>query len=97
MLTIPRRKFIEKIVTSPEGIDFKVVFLVYEEGGKIKGKIVSATPITSVDTESLIALPGNVDAVLHELILSTFTKESISPYIDFNFFVSQPTRAPSIV
>lgn len=87
---------VEKIITSPDGIEFKVVFLVYEEGGKIKGKIVSATPLASTaKAETVIALPGKVEAVLHELVRSTFTKESISPYIDFNFFVSQPTRAPN--
>lgn len=98
MLSIPRKKFIEKIITSPEGIDFRVVFLVYEEEGKIKAKVVSAAPIASViKNEQIIALPGKTEKILHEIIYSTFEKEKVSPYTDFTFFVSQPTRAPSLV
>ena len=98
MLTTPRSQFVEKIITSPQGIDFRVVFLVYEENGAIKGKIVSATPVSSsvsLGHIEVISLPGHIFSQVFEFVRSTFTKEIVSPYTDLSFFVSQPTRAPS--
>jgi len=102
MLTT-RSKIVEKILHSPEGVAFKVLFLVYEECGEVKAKIVSATAISigqqASQQEDVISLPYTQTKLKeYELIKSTFIEAQVSPYFDLlSFFVSQPTRAPARV
>ena len=56
MLVKSQYQIVEKIILSPEGIHFKAVFLVYQQGGKIKAKLVSATPIDATELGSAIAM-----------------------------------------
>jgi hypothetical protein len=99
MLIAPRTKFVEKIITSPEGVDFKVLFLVYEEAGRLKAKVISAVPVneSSVKTETILALPTStqfkkaIDSVIQEV------SEKIipSPYNSILYFNCTIPRAPA--
>ncbi len=99
MLTTPRSQFVEKIITSPEGIDFKVVFLVYEENGKVKGHFVSATPVSApaqAADEHILALGGKIEKNLFFQIFEKIEKKVIpSPYSSLLYFKGSIPRAPA--
>ncbi|MEI6478966.1 MAG: hypothetical protein WCO18_01595 [bacterium] len=99
MLIVPRTKFVEKIITSQEGVDFKVLFLVYEEAGRIKAKVISAIPV-SVNLskkESPIALPNfsQFKRVIEEVIVEKTSKIIPSPYNSILYFNCTIPRAPA--
>ena len=56
MLVKSQYQIVEKIIVSPEGVHFKAVFLVYQQGGKIKAKLISATPINSAELGNTVAM-----------------------------------------
>jgi hypothetical protein len=97
MLTpLSRSQFVTKILTSPTGEQFKVVFLVALVNGEVKAQVVSATPVEISQAAAPLCLPC---VKSHENFV-TFTsapKAAPSPfYNELFFFNSQPTRAPSI-
>lgn len=47
------------------------------------------------ETEKVLAISGDVLKTIFKIVKSTFTEAKVSPYTDFSFFVSQPTRAPA--
>lgn len=87
-------KFVEKLITSRNGEVFKVVFCVSLVDGQIKATVVSATPV--IEKAEVSLLP-----ILNKKQVSTFVKEIVlndlivSPFFNLEFFMSQPTRAPS--
>jgi hypothetical protein len=101
MLTTYRPNFIEQIFTDLSGRQFRLVFLVSNVDGKLKGHLVSAEPVSakarlrgSVE-ESVFLLPivcPQTKTVTE--YISSFTP-IVSPYNELFFFTSQPTRAPS--
>lgn len=94
-MLIARSKIVEKIVRNGLGVEFKVVFLVYEEAGQIRGKIISATPVDSVTVEPiLLEVAKKCDGTCFEIL----NEEPIaSPYFsDLEIFLShQKTRGPN--
>ena len=99
MLVAPRTKFVEKIITSPEGVDFKVLFLVYEEAGRLKAKIISAVPVSesSVKNETFLALPTSAQfkKVINSVIREVNQKIIPSPYNSILYFNCTIPRAPA--
>ncbi len=97
MLTTPRAQLIEKMITSAEGIVFKAVFLVYEEEGRMKARLVQAVPVSKKAQPVVFALTGHVHmAPAPEVIIREQATEAISPYTSFLYFVGSKPRAPSI-
>lgn len=99
MLVAPRTKFVEKIITSPEGVDFKVLFLVYEEAGRLKAKVISAVPVSeaSVSKEEFLALPSTIQfkKVIDSVIYEVSQKIIPSPYNSILYFNCTIPRAPA--
>ena len=96
-------KFVERIITSQTGEQYRVVFLVTLVGGEVKARVVSAELITglvsgSVDQSKqsgILSLPGFSALVVADTeYVFDFTPE-VSPFTSLLFFTSQPTRAPS--
>jgi hypothetical protein len=90
-------QFVEKVITSQTGERFRVTFLVALVDGKMSAKVVSAV---AVDTSPIVSSPVfSLAAPLEKKTVSFTYKPSfaakISPYFSLDFFVSQPTRAPS--
>jgi len=101
MLTPYRPQFIEQIFTDQTGHQFRLVFLVSNVEGKLKGQLISAQPLStkarvqgSFEQSSLllpIVCPQNKTVTEY---ISSFAP-IVSPYNELFFFTSQPTRAPS--
>ena len=101
----------ERILTAKNGQLVRVTFAVIEVNGVMRGRVISVTPIVSVAGKAVAATsaaPANTASVSEQLYLtgtiahdiaeaaeSIFVKKTPSPYISFEFFMSQPTRAPS--
>lgn len=98
MLTAPRAQLIEKIITSEEGVVFKAYFLVYEEEGRMKARLVRAIPISHKQAPVVFALTGEISASpVIEIASETKAEIIISPYYEFLYFVGSKPRAPSLV
>lgn len=98
MLTTPRAQLIEKLITSPEGIVFKAIFLVYEEEGRIKARLVRAVPVSKKQSAIIFALAGESSNISRAEIISDATHTQIvSPYASLLYFVGSKPRAPSFV
>jgi hypothetical protein len=94
-------KYVEKIVTTAEGTKFRVLFLVRLIGGEFKAQIISAEPIFDTETTPLanpdtLYLPVFNEKQIHEYTYSPSCAPILSPLVELSFFMSQPTRAPSI-
>src|SRR3989344_653737 len=92
-MLIARQKIVEKIVRNDLGQEFKVVFLVYEEAGQIKGRILSATPLETPNPDGkhacasygaglasrspVLALSGNVRRQVISQIVKEYKRELI--------------------
>lgn len=85
----------ERIIRDKNGVLVRVRFAVIEINGKFAPQIISVTPILAPKTEKVVCLPrikeGKV--VVEDATPSFISK--ISPYFSLDFFMSQPTRAPS--
>jgi hypothetical protein len=96
-------QFIEKTITSQTGERFRVTFLVALVDGKMSAKIVSAVaidaaPIVSSASSARAAVLSLAAPVEKQPVAFTYKPSfaaKISPYFSLDFFVSQPTRAPS--
>lgn len=93
-----RSQFVTKILTSPTGEKFSVVFIVALVNGEMKAQVVSATPIEKTKAAVPLCLP----IVKSHGKFVTFTKSLkgtfLSPFFnELFFFNSQPTRAPSFI
>ena len=90
-------QIVEKIVTTEKGL-FLARFAVANVGGVLKAKLINMVAIAPEKAEAIeattLALPCPfVEAVAE--FLSYVSKTIVSPYQDFSFFTSQPTRAPN--
>jgi hypothetical protein len=95
MLTpLSRSQFVTKILTSPTGEQFKVVFLVALVNGEVKVQVISATPI-SAKTVTVPCLPKPFEKTSVSFTYTPTFTEKISFFNELFFFNSQPTRAPS--
>ncbi|MEN9647427.1 MAG: hypothetical protein RLY57_231 [Candidatus Parcubacteria bacterium] len=98
MLTTPRAQLIEKLITSPEGIVFRAVFLVYEEEGRIKARLVRAVPVSKKQNAIIFALAGESSNISRAEVASDAThNEIVSPYSSLLYFVGSKPRAPSFL
>src|ERR1035437_5955779 len=102
-------RFIEKILTDRNGRQFRVLFLVSLVNGEVRGQIISAQPI--FERIKTASLPGRVVKMTSwtRLCLSCikaaakiigskirpWTRVASPYYSSLEFFMSQPTRAPS--
>ena len=100
-------KFLSRIFTDPTGRQFCLTFLVTVVDGEVRGRLISAEPISpDVSASPTLQLDGDIDDGVLCLPTVSFKKVSgteykhsfvpvISPYTELYFFTSQPTRAPS--
>jgi hypothetical protein len=103
-------RFIEKVLTDRAGRQFRVLFLVSLVNGEVRGQIVSAQPI--FETAKTASLPGRVykgspctklclpctkaAAKIIESKVRPWSRVASPYYSSLEFFMSQPTRAPSV-
>lgn len=84
----------ERIVRDKNGVLVHVRFIVVEVNGQFQPRIISAEPFLQ-KKETVICLPVTKEA---KVIVSDSTPtfiSKVSPYFSLEFFMSQPTRAPS--
>ena len=90
-------KFIEKTITTRSGRIVSVLVAVsYYEDRVISARIVAVRPIqepSEAYTESVLLTSNETASIVSSVVSSVESKRS--PYFDFSFFVSQPTRAPA--
>jgi hypothetical protein len=98
-------KFVQKILISPTGEQFRVLFLITLINGEVRAQIVSAEPL--IVSNRLLMNGYKQSNASNQFLLATSTQKKIqteyipsyvpviSPYIELYFFTSQPTRAPS--
>lgn len=84
----------ERIVTDKNGVLVRIRFSIIEVNGKLQGNIISATPLVTPREEAPVCLPVVTKTTSVYAEVSSFV-ETISPYFSLEFFMSQPTRAPS--
>jgi len=98
-LTRQNVQIVEKVVTTENGL-FLARFAVANVGGVFKAKLINMVPVTddsgAFGDISTLALPTPVLDTVEEFI-SYISKTIVSPFQDFSFFTSQPTRAPNFV
>lgn len=101
-------QFLSRIFTDATGRQFRLTFLVTVVNGELKGRLVSAQPV-SVNQTSSLQLTGHVcnssDAFCLPITFSDKKPATVyspsfapvvSPYFSLEFLInSQPTRAPS--
>ena len=100
MLTVqkPQGKIIERIVRTKAGEFVLAKFLVIEEGGKFQIKLLSVQPIAghTFRTPEAVLLPVAEQKSPAVIAYRSNYRSVISVFSNiFEFFVSQPTRAPS--
>lgn len=88
-----RSQFVTKVLTSPNGEKFKVVFLVALVNGEVKAQVVSATLIS--EKAEVACLPAPITKSKTVFDYTPAFSEILSPFISLFFLNSQPTRAPS--
>lgn len=98
MLTLQNKQLnsiFERIVKDKNGVLVRVRFTIVEVNGSFQGQIVSIVPLVKKD-EKIVCLPcaKNSNRVVIDTTPSFISK--ISPYFSLEFFMSQPTRAPSL-
>jgi len=106
MLINPANKGIhERILTDKSGRLIRVQFEIVEVAGVMRGRVISVTPVISVSgkistettsTKEVLCLPISVTRDIAAAVESIFVQTRVSPYTSFEFFMSQPTRAPSL-
>lgn len=98
MLTILNKQVqgvFERILKDKNGVLVRVRFTVVEINGVFTPQIISATPFVS-KFEEAVCFPCTKDTkVVVEDVTPSFISK-ISPYFTLDFFISQPTRAPSL-
>jgi hypothetical protein len=97
MLTTPRAQLIEKFITSPEGVVFKAIFLVYEEAGKVKARLIEATPVADVpETSEILAISdGSIASPFAEAFSEGFPLSTFNYQLNSLYFTGAKPRAPS--
>ncbi len=100
MLTISQSKFVEKIITSPQGIQFRVLFLVYLEDGRVKAKVISSTAIETalpIESNTLAIAGANTEKKYIEPANQKINSKFIpSPYNSILYFNLSIPRGPNL-
>ncbi len=95
----------ERILTAKNGQLVRVRFAIVEVGGIMRGRVISVMPVVSVAgktantntaTSEQLFLTGAVARDISAAVETIFVKKTPSPFVTFEFFMSQPTRAPSL-
>lgn len=90
-------QIVEKVVTTEKGL-FLARFAVVSVAGTFKWKLIDMVAVAPQKAEVIetttLALPSPVLDSFVEFV-SYISKTIVSPYQDFSFFTSQPTRAPN--
>lgn len=97
LIAQPQGKIFKKIFRKESGEFILATFVVVESNGRLKARLI-ATEIISADiftSPVAEALPVLKPKSVSELSYTPNFYETINPYFDFSFFVSQPTRAPA--
>jgi len=109
LTTHSRSQFISRNFTDLSGRSFRLTFLVAIVDGELKGRLVSAQPLSHSSSHQLNGrvantCPASANAFCLPIFASTQSPETefipaytpiVSPYTELYFFTSQPTRAPS--
>jgi hypothetical protein len=93
----------EKVLRAKDGRLVRVRFVVSEMDGRFKGHIIAAEPVQSVGQATQVKpaaplfLPTQPSSQAHAKnpVRAIPSTAHFSPYFSFEFFMSQPTRAPS--
>lgn len=106
--TIPS-KFIERIITSQTGEQYRVIFQVELINGEVKARVISAQAISvpapklapahtfgSVSKAGVFLIEGSSVKVSADTAYVFGVTPEVSPFTSLLFFTSQPTRAPSL-
>lgn len=107
--TYNQPRFLSRIFTDASGRRFRLTFLVAVVNGELKGRLVSAEPLSSSAFFDNLQLAGNTASVDRHFCLPIFCTENkpdtryipalapvVSPYFSLEFLInSQPTRAPA--
>ncbi len=107
MLTTYKPQFVEKIFTDQLGQQFRLTFLVTLVNGEYRGSLVSAELISkkagllkgnveSDISDTPVCLPIICEQKKGDTQYISSCKEILSPFNELFFFMSQPTRAPSL-
>ena len=94
-------KFVERIITSQTGEQYRVLFQITLVNGEVKARVVSAEliaeQISGVSKKSeVLCLPCISTPVIADTIYVSNFAPAVSPFTSLLFFTSQPTRAPSL-
>lgn len=97
-------QFLSRVFTDPTGRQFRLTFLVALVNGELKGRLVSAEPLSQNTSYHSISC-GTTDNICLPIICSSKTPSTpyipsfapvVSPYFSLEFLInSQPTRAPA--
>ncbi len=88
-------QFVEKTITSHTGEQFRVVFLVAIVNGEVRARVISAVSMGSARAHTL-SLPVPFIPSPSVISYAPAFAPKVSPYFTLEFFISQPTRAPSL-
>lgn len=90
-----KSSFIEKILRDKEGKLVRAKFCIYENGGRIKARLVDVVYLDENNTETL-ALSGIKTSA--DYFSKIFDKEFVSPFVTLNTLYSSGSkpRAPTI-
>ena len=93
-------QLISRVFTDQNGQSFRLTFFVTFVNGEVKGRLVSAQPISAQNKNrcrqgSVLCLPVACPKVVAETPFMPAYALVVSPFTELFFFTSQPTRAPS--
>lgn len=90
-------QFIEKVLRDPSGRLARVTFYVYEQNGRIKGRIVETVFLEELPKKQVFALKGDVSNPPAPSEKISYVNSVISPFVDSQFLYTSGSkpRAPS--
>lgn len=99
LVTKPKAQILRKIIQSPTGEYVLATFAVSEFQGTFRAKLLSVEVLPQSDFEKPVAvslpLPKKQSIAISTVV--SFIDRVASPFQELLFFVSQPTRAPSLI
>ncbi len=97
--TLESGSLITRVFTDHTGRSFRLTFFVTIVNGEVKGRLVSAQPISKnknlASQDSVLCLPVAYPVTVTETPFIPAFTPFVSPFSELFFFTSQPTRAPS--
>jgi hypothetical protein len=85
----------ERIVRDKNGVLARIRFIVVEVDGRLQAQIISVEPFIQAQV-NVLSLPAVATSIPTVYIYQPSYVSRISPYFFLDFFMSQPTRAPSL-